>query len=195
MESNNRYICTYGASSDNIPKKYIDAAYELGKKLGEMGWNGINGAGAAGVMKATTDGFLDANQKSMGIIPQFMVDNNWQYDRLSELVITPDMHTRKEMMAERCQCAIALPGGCGTLEELLEIITWRQLKLFNKPLIILNIDGFFNNLLNMLNQCIEEGFMKKSHGNLWFVANTVDEAVQYVANYDETATLQIENKY
>lgn len=194
MKSNSRYICVYGAASGNINQIYLDAAYDLGSKLAQRGWNGINGAGSTGIMGNNSDGFLDNGVKVIGIIPQFMVDNNWQYNRLSEIVVTPDMHTRKELMAERCECAIAMPGGCGTLEELLEIITWRQLKIFNKPLIILNIEGFFNPLLEMLNRCIDQHFMKASHSSLWFVANTVDEAVKHIDDYDESAIIEIESK-
>ena len=105
------------------------------------------------------------------------------------------MHSRKEMMANMCECAIAMPGGCGTLEELLEIITWRQLKIFNKPLIILNIDGFYDPLIAMLQRCIEQHFMRPTHTKLWYVAHSVDQAVDYIDNYDEQNPLIIENKY
>ncbi|MGN0214327.1 MAG: TIGR00730 family Rossman fold protein [Muribaculaceae bacterium] len=194
MESNNRYICVYGASSDNIADEYKHAAYTLGKELAKQGWNCINGAGSAGVMRAVSDGFLDAGAKTIGIIPQFMVDNGWQYDRLSQIIATPDMHQRKQTMAERSSCSIAMPGGCGTLEELFEIITWKQLGLYKKPLIIFNINGFFNNILQQINTCINENFMKPSHSNLWYTANNVQQVIDYIANYDEQATHSVESK-
>ncbi len=195
MESNNRYICVYGASSDNIAEEYKQAAYHLGKKLAAKGWNCINGAGSAGLMRAVSDGFLDAGAKAVGIIPQFMVDNGWHYTRLSQIIATPDMHHRKQLMAQRSECSIAMPGGCGTLEELLEIITWRQLKIFNKSLVILNIDGYYDPLIAMLQRCIEQHFMRPSHTKLWYVANSVHQAVEYIDNYDEQNPLIIENKY
>ena len=195
MESNNRYICVYGASSDNIADEYKNAAYHLGKALAEKGWNCINGAGAAGVMRAVSDGFLDAGAKAVGIIPQFMVDNGWHYSRLSEIIATPDMHQRKQMMAQRSQCSIAMPGGCGTLEELLEIITWKQLSLYNKPIVIFNINGFFDSILQQLEHCIAQQFMKPTHKHLWLTANSVQQIVDYIENYDEQAAPIVESKY
>lgn len=195
MESNNRYICVYGASSDNIAEEYKQAAYQLGKALAAKGWNCINGAGSAGVMRAVSDGFLDGGAKAVGIIPQFMVDNGWHYSRLSEIISTPDMHQRKQMMAQRSQCSIAMPGGCGTLEELLEIITWKQLSLYNKPIVIFNINGFFDSILQQLEHCIAQQFMKSTHKHLWFTANSVQQIVDYIESYDEQATPVVESKY
>ena len=195
MESNNRYICVYGASSDNIAEEYKQAAYQLGKSLAAKGWNCINGAGAAGVMRAVSDGFLDGGAKAVGIIPQFMVDNGWHYSRLSEIISTPDMHQRKQMMAQRSQCSIAMPGGCGTLEELLEIITWKQLSLYNKPIVIFNINGFFDSILQQLEHCIAQQFMKPTHKHLWFTAHNVQQIVDYIESYDEQAAPVVESKY
>lgn len=195
MESNNRYICVYGASSDNIAEEYKQAAYQLGKALAAKGWNCINGAGSAGVMRAVSDGFLDGGAKAVGIIPQFMVDNGWHYSRLSEIISTPDMHQRKQMMAQRSQCSIAMPGGCGTLEELLEIITWKQLLLYNKPIVIFNINGFFDSILQQLEHCIAQQFMKPTHKHLWFTAHNVQQIVDYIERYDEQAAPVVESKY
>lgn len=195
MESNNRYICVYGASSDNIAEEYKQAAYQLGKALAAKGWNCINGAGSAGVMRAVSDGFLDGGAKAVGIIPQFMVDNEWHYSRLSEIISTPDMHQRKQMMAQRSQCSIAMPGGCGTLEELLEIITWKQLSLYNKPIVIFNINGFFDSILQQLEHCIAQQFMKPTHKHLWFTAHNVQQIVDFIESYDEQATPVVESKY
>lgn len=195
MESNNRYICVYGASSDNIAEEYKQAAYQLGKALAAKGWNCINGAGSAGVMRAVSDGFLDGGAKAVGIIPQFMVDNGWHYSRLSEIISTPDMHQRKQMMAQRSQCSIAMPGGCGTLEELLEIITWKQLSLYNKPIVIFNINGFFDSILQQLEHCIAQQFMKPTHKHMWFTAHNVQQIVDYIESYDEQAAPVVESKY
>lgn len=195
MESNNRYICVYGASSDNIAEEYKQAAYQLGKALAAKGWNCINGAGSAGVMRAVSDGFLDGGAKAVGIIPQFMVDNGWHYSRLSDIISTPDMHQRKQMMAQRSQCSIAMPGGCGTLEELLEIITWKQLLLYNKPIVIFNINGFFDSILQQLEHCIAQQFMKPTHKHLWFTAHNVQQIVDYIERYDEQAAPVVESKY
>lgn len=174
-------ILVYGASSAAIDKKYVDDARELGRLMAERGHQCINGGGATGVMGAVTDGALDAGGRVQGIIPKFMVDNGWCYDRLEDVLITADMHQRKSLMAEQSQAVIALPGGVGTLEELLEAITWRQLGIDRKPIVLLNTAGFFDHLLAMFSHCAEEGFMRKSHTQeLWQVASSPSEALDMV---------------
>ena len=133
-----------------------------------------------GLMRSVSDGVLDAGGHVTGVIPKFMVDNGWGYDRVSEEIITADMHERKEMMNNLSDAVIALPGGCGTLEELLEVITWRQLAIITKPIILLNTRGYFDPLVEMLNRSVEEGFMKFTHCNLWTVAATPLEAVEAI---------------
>ena len=194
MENVNE-ICVFAASSSAAGLQFVDAAYRLGQLLASAGITCINGAGRAGLMRAVSDGTLDGGGKAIGIIPRFMVDNGWQYDRLSEIIITPDMHTRKQTMAQRADAVVALPGGCGTLEELLEIITWKQLGLFPKPVIILNTGGFYNPLLEMLALCVEEHFMKASHRRLWHVANGADEVMDILAAIDLKAECDVESKY
>jgi uncharacterized protein (TIGR00730 family) len=103
------------------------------------------------------------------------------------------MHQRKETMNNLADAIIALPGGCGTLEELLEIITWRQLGIFHKPIVILNTNGYYDHLLKMLQHCIDEQFMKESHSSLWIVANTPEEAIEKLLNTD--LEIEIESKY
>ncbi|MGM9803749.1 MAG: TIGR00730 family Rossman fold protein [Muribaculaceae bacterium] len=194
MESNNRYICIYGASSGQIADVYKQAAYNLAAALAADGWNCINGAGSTGVMRAASDGFLDAGQRAVGIIPQFMVDNGWHYSRLSQIIATPDMHQRKQLMAEKSECAIALPGGCGTLEELTEIITWKQLGLYDKPIIIYNVKHFFDHLIMQLQHCISEQFMKPSHSMLWHVACEPHEVTEFLRNYNPNTQHKVESK-
>ena len=171
-------ICVYCASSSLIDQSYIDAAYELGCLIADSGNAMVCGAGRTGLMGAVIDGTLSRGGNAIGVIPQFMVDNGWHHPQLSQMEITPDMHTRKEIMARMSKAAIAMPGGCGTLEELLEIITWRQLGLYDGKIIILNINNYFNPLIQMLNKAIEDGFMKKDHSNIWLFANTPDEALE-----------------
>ena len=152
----------------------------LGTLLAQQGWTCVNGAGGMGLMRAVTDGVLDAGGHVTGVIPKFMVDNGWCYDRLPEVIITPDMHERKQQMAEMTDAVIALPGGCGTLEELLEAITWRQLGISQRPIVLLNTRGYYDSLIAMLEHSVSEGFMKASHHNLWSVASTPQEAVEMV---------------
>ena len=111
-----------------------------------------------------------------------MVDNGWHHSKLSHMEVTPDMHTRKETMARISQATIAMPGGCGTLEELLEIITWRQLGLYDGNIVILNINNYFDPLLAMLDKSIKHGFMKKDHNKIWSVAYTPSQAIELALN-------------
>ena len=143
-------VCVYSASSTKIDPVYFTAAETLGRLLGEV----------------------------TGVIPHFMVDQNWHHTGLTELVEVESMHERKQKMADLSDAVIALPGGCGTLEELLEIITWKQLGLYLNPIVILNVNGFFDPLLEMLEKAIDENFMRRQHGDIWKVAQTPEEAVE-----------------
>ena len=167
-------VCVFCASSANIDKRYLDDARELGRLLAEGGWRCVNGGGA------------------VGLIPKFMVDNGWCYDRLEDVVITADMHQRKSMMSEMADAVIALPGGVGTMEELLETLTWRQLGLVKVPVIILNTLGYYDSLLRLLEHAIDEGFMKESHAQLWQVADTPQDAL---ALLNDRQPVEFESKY
>ena len=185
-------VCVFCASSANIDAQYLEVARHLGRLLAEAGWRCLNGGGAVGLMGALTDGVLDAGGDVTGVIPKFMVDNGWCYDRLEDVIVTADMHQRKRMMSDMADAVIALPGGVGTMEELLETLTWRQLGIVTKPVIILNTLDFYAPLLQMLTHAIDEGFMKRSHKRLWTVASTPEEAV---AALNDTAQIEIESKY
>ena len=184
--------CVFCASSASIDSRYLDAARELGTLLARRGWRCVNGGGAVGLMGAVTDGTLDAGGEVTGVIPKFMVDNGWCYDRLEDVIVTADMHQRKQMMSEMADAVIALPGGVGTLEELLETLTWRQLSLVKVPVIILNTLGYYDPLLAMLGHAINEGFMKPVHSRLWSVASTPLEAIDML---EHAETIEFESKY
>ena len=171
-------VCVYSASSTKIAPVYFAVAEELGHLLASKGINLINGAGSIGLMAATSNAALASGGTVTGVIPRFMIEQGWHHTGLTRLVETETMHERKHLMAEMSDGIIALPGGCGTLEELLEIITWKQLGLYLKPIVVLNIDGYFNPLFEMLQKAIDENFMRPEHGNIWVVANTPEEAVQ-----------------
>ena len=185
-------VCVFCASSANIDVRYLEAARELGTLMASEGWRCVNGGGAVGLMGAVTDGTLDAGGEVTGVIPKFMVDHGWCYDRLDDVIVTADMHQRKHIMSDMADAVIALPGGVGTLEELLETLTWRQLGLIQVPIIILNTLGYYDSLLVMLNHAICEGFMKPSHGQLWQVAATPQEAIALLEN---SKPVDFESKY
>ena len=173
-------VCVYSASSTKIDPVYFDTAYELGTLLGQQHIRLINGAGNMGLMSAVSDAALAAGGEVTGVIPRFMVEQGWHHTGLTRLVEVESMHERKKMRADLSDAVIALPGGCGTLEELLEIITWKQLGLYLNPVVILNVKGYFDPLLAMLQRAVEENFMRTQHGSIWHVAKTVREAVELV---------------
>ena len=171
-------VCVYSASSTQIAPVYFQVAEELGRLLAEKHINLINGAGCIGLMAATSNAALAAGGTVTGVIPRFMVEQGWHHQGLTRLVETETMHERKQLMADLSDGVIALPGGCGTLEELLEIITWKQLGLYLKPIVILNIDGYYDPLIAMLQNAINGNFMRKEHDVIWQVATTAQEAVE-----------------
>ena len=171
-------VCVYSASSTKIASVYFEAAEKLGSLLAKQHIRLINGAGSIGLMRSVADAVLENGGEVTGVIPHFMVEQNWHHSGLTELIEVTSMHERKQKMANLSDGIIALPGGCGTLEELLEIITWKQLGLYLNPIIILNVNGFFDPLLEMLERAIEENFMRRQHGDIWKVARTPEEAVE-----------------
>ncbi|WP_294617128.1 TIGR00730 family Rossman fold protein [uncultured Bacteroides sp.] len=173
-------VCVYSASSTKIDSVYFDAARELGTFLGQRHIRLVNGAGNMGLMSAVADAALAAGGEVTGVIPRFMVEQGWHHTGLTELVEVESMHERKKLMADLSDAVIALPGGCGTLEELLEIITWKQLGLYLNPIVILNVKGYFDPLLDMLRRAVDENFMRVQHGAIWQVAETVSEAVELI---------------
>lgn len=171
-------VCVYSASSTKIASVYFEAAEKLGSLLAKQHIRLINGAGSIGLMRSVADAVLENGGEVTGVIPHFMVEQNWHHTGLTELIEVTSMHERKQKMANLSDGIIALPGGCGTLEELLEIITWKQLGLYLNPIIILNVNGFFDPLLEMLERAIEENFMRRQHGDIWKVARIPEEAVE-----------------
>ena len=157
-------VCVYSASSTKIDPVYFDAARELGTLLGQRHIRLVNGAG----------------NMVTGVIPRFMIEQGWHHTGLTKLVEVENMHERKQLMADLSDAVIALPGGCGTLEELLEVITWKQLGLYLNPIVILNIKGYFDPLLAMLQKAVDENFMRAQHSAIWHVAATAGEAVELV---------------
>ena len=175
-------VTIYGASSPRINSVYLDAAREVGKLLAKKGIDLVCGGGRTGIMGAAIEGSVEAGGKAIGVLPAFMIEKGWQHPQLSHMEITADMHSRKELMARMARGVIAMPGGVGTLEELLEIITWHQLGLYNGNVVILNVNGYYDPLLEMLARSIEYHFMNPDHASLWHVASTPGEAVDYVLN-------------
>ena len=173
-------IVVYGASSADVEEVFSKDAYRLGQLLARNGRQIMTGGGATGLMAAVENGALEAGGKVTGIIPQFMVDNGWLHQGLTEVITTATMHERKNLLAKNADAAIALPGGTGTFEELFEIITWKMLGLFRKPVIILNTDHYYDPLLEMLERTAQRHFMNPVFLKLWAVAQTPDDALKLI---------------
>lgn len=178
-------VVIYCASSAHIEDVYFEAAKQLGKLLAENDIACITGAGKQGLMGAVNDSVLENGGNVTGVIPQFMIDSGWCHSGLSELIVTESMHRRKAKMAEMADAAIALPGGLGTLEELAEILTWKQLGLFKNPIIILNVNGYYDSLLAFLDHVIDEKFMHAGYRQMWQVTSTPEETLEALRNFTE----------
>lgn len=175
-------IAVYCASSTKINPCYFEAAAAVGRLLAERGVAVVTGAGCLGLMRSVQDAVLEQGGTAIGVIPEFMVKEGWQQEGLTELIVTRDMHERKKTIADLNDGCITLPGGCGTLEEVLEMITWKQLGLYLKPIVILNQNGYYDPLLAQLQASVDEHFMRDIHHDIWRVATTPEEAVDLVLN-------------
>jgi uncharacterized protein (TIGR00730 family) len=170
-----RAVCVYCASSQSSHPEYREVAFRLGAVLAAVGLEVVYGGGARGSMGALADGALSKGGRVVGVLPRFMADLEWGHPGLTELELVEDMRVRKHLMLTRSQGAIALPGGCGTLEELLEAITLKRLGLYLNPILLVNTRGFFDPLLEALARAIDERFMDERHARMWEVVGQPEE--------------------
>jgi hypothetical protein len=178
---NVKRVCVYCASSRGCDRVYHDAARQLGVGMARAGVTIVYGGGAVGSMGNLADGALAAGGRVVGVIPQFMYDIEWAHRGLSELVVVNDMHTRKRMMIEEVDAVIALPGGCGTLEELFEAIAWKRLGLYGGPIVMVNTRGFYDKCVELLESSVERGFMDSRHRTMWTVVNEPEDVLAAIA--------------
>lgn len=160
-------VCVYCASSRTAHPAYRQAARRLGEVLAEQHFTIMYGGGAVGSMGALADGALSRGGRVVGILPRFMAELEWGHPGLSELQVVEDMRSRKHLMLTHSAAVVALPGGSGTLEELLEALTLKRLGLYLNPIVLVNTRGFFNSLDDLLSRCIEEHFMDERHRAMW----------------------------
>jgi uncharacterized protein (TIGR00730 family) len=185
-----RAVCVYCASSNTAHPEYREAAHQLGVVLAAAGLGIVYGGGARGSMGALADGALSKGGRVIGILPKFMAELEWGHPGITELELVEDMRIRKHMMLARSHAAIALPGGCGTLEELLEAITLKRLGLYLNPIVLVNTRGFFDPLLQLLANAIRENFMDHRHAQMWEVVarpDQVPEALSKAATWNAEA--------
>ncbi|OQP85670.1 Rossman fold protein, TIGR00730 family [Rhizobium rhizosphaerae] len=161
-----RSVCVYCGSQPGRDPIFMASARELGKSIAEHHLRLVYGGGTRGLMGAVASGVLSQGGRVTGIIPEFLMDmeaTRHSLGQLSELVVTPDMHERKHRMFERADAFVALPGGIGTLEEIVEIMTWAQLGRHRKPMVFANIDGFWDPLTALIRHMADAGFIHTAH--------------------------------
>lgn len=191
-----RNISLFGASSSQIPTSFKDQAYRLGKILAQNRITCHCGGGRAGIMGSVIDSMLEAQGDIIGYLPQFMMDHNWHHPLIKKVVVTANMHERKQQMIAQAELIIAMPGAVGTLEELLEVLTWKQLGLLSTPICLVNIDHFFDPLLALLDQTISLKLMADKNRDMWYTVDSVEDIFsnsisrpQWPKNAEEFAAL------
>ena len=172
-----RNIAVFCASANGTHPAYKAAAEELGRSLATHNIGLVYGGAKVGLMLAVAEAALAANGKVIGVIPEVLVELEVAHCGLTELHVTSTMHTRKALIGERADAFIALPGGFGTFEELFEVLAWHTLKLHAKPVVLLNINGFYDQLIAFLDHCVAEGMLKPKNREVLRVANTVEGAL------------------
>ena len=170
-------VCVYCGASTRVSAAYLEAATQVGTFLGQNGLNVVYGGGRMGLMGAVADAALQAGGKVIGIIPQHLQEREERHDDLTELHIVNSMHERKQLMVMKSDAFVILPGGYGTLDEAFEILTWKQLGLHNKPILFVNIKGFWSPLKDFKAKLLEENFIKEGDLDLFHFVETPDALV------------------
>ena len=176
-----RSVTVYCSSSGDIPGHYVRAGSDLGAAIAHRGWTLVYGGNRIGLMGAVADAARAAGGRVVGVTPQLMVDQGIGDDRCDELVVTGSMRERKALLEQRADAFIALPGGLGTLEEFFEVLVARLLGYHDKPIVLLNTAGYYDGLLVALDKGVAEGFIRPKSRLAYFVAPTVNEALDYLA--------------
>jgi uncharacterized protein (TIGR00730 family) len=182
-------VSVFCGSSQKVDSVYLHAAVELGELFAKHQINVYYGGGAVGLMGQLADTMIQKGGKITGIIPAFMMEQGWGHQSINHMVVQ-DMHERKKKLAEHADALVAMPGGVGTMEELLEMVTLKQLGKILSPIVIININAFFDPLLEFFEQMIQQRFMREIHRNIWTVINKPSEVIQAIDNapkWDGTA--------
>jgi len=176
-------ICVFSSSSNALYEIYFEAARQLGKLIGTGGHQLIYGGTNVGLMEETAKAVRLTGAKTVGVIPRRIHDKELSSDENEEQIITDNMRDRKYFMRKRSDAFIALPGGFGTLEEILEVITLKQLHYHNKPVVLVNVNGFFDSLLQQFERSFEETFAHEEYRKLYFIADSAADAMKYIESY------------
>lgn len=176
-------ICVFSSSSDSISKDYFNIAQNLGELIGEKKYTLIHGGAKVGLMGTVAKHAQQKGGNVIGIIPEKLKIKGVLTESDNEIITTPDMHSRKELMRQKADAFIALPGGFGTLEEILEVITLKQLKYHKKPIVFINTNNYFDNLFNMFDTTFKEKFALADFKELYFITKNPKEAIEYIEKY------------
>ena len=171
-------VCVYCGSSSKVDNVYKEAATKLGGLIAAEKWRVVYGGGRVGLMGLVADSTLTAGGEVIGIIPSHIEEREVQHNELTELHVVDTMHVRKQMMVDKSQAFVILAGGLGTLDELFELLTWKQLGLHDKPIVIVNINGYWTKLLEAVGHIADEGFMRQEDLNMFIVVDDVSEVPQ-----------------
>lgn len=174
-------VAVFCASANGADPVYRYSAELLGRTLAECNIGVVYGGARVGLMCAVAEASLAAGGRVIGVIPEVLVDLEVAHHGITELHITDTMHTRKALLGEQADAFIALPGGFGTFEELFEVLAWYSLRLHQKPIVLVNINGFYDKLIEFLDHCIAEGLLKQKNREALLVANTVEDALRLLA--------------
>ncbi|KAJ4848932.1 Cytokinin riboside 5'-monophosphate phosphoribohydrolase log7 [Turnera subulata] len=187
-----RRICVFCGSSSGKKTTYQEAAVELGKEMVERRIDLVYGGGSVGLMGLVSQAVHDGGRHVLGVIPRSLMPREVTGETVGEVKAVSDMHQRKAEMARQADAFIALPGGYGTLEELLEVITWAQLNIHRKPVGLLNVDGYYNSLLSFIDKAVDEGFISPEARRIIVSAPTAKQLFtqleEYVPQYDEVTS-------
>lgn len=181
-------ICVYCGSSTGNISTFKEAAQELGRSFAEKEITLIYGGAGQGLMGALADSCLDNGGFVVGVVPKFLNEIEITHDRLTEIVLTESMHERKTSMADRADAFIAMPGGFGTLEELMEILTWSQLGLIQKPIGILNVNGYYDPLMVFFDHMLKQGLIKEKNLDLFVINDSVQGLLEDLESFETTKT-------
>ena len=180
MANDIKKLSVYCASSTQIDKAYFEAATELGKLLAERGVTLVYGGGAVGLMGAICDAVKANGGKAIGVIPRFMVEKGWLRPGLDEVIQVETMAERKQIMAEISDAAMALPGGVGTFDELMDIVALKKLGLYLKPVVVVNTRGYYKPLAELLDKSVDENFQGEIYRNICKIVDSPQEAVEAI---------------
>jgi len=171
-------ICVYCGSSNAVRDEFKNSAFELGRLMGEAKIRLVYGGGRVGLMGRVADGCIVAGGEVTGIIPSFLSEKEVSHPQVTDLIVVETMHERKQLMVDRSDAFVILPGGIGTLDEFFEIVSWRQLRLHDKPIIVVDQLGYWSEMIGVIDKLVAEGFAQQAHRDAVVVVSTIEDALE-----------------